>query len=90
MASSKFVRKIKSLVTVACCGGLLMNGILYYRNDEKYFSQLLMPTSRVLMSTENARKFSIFLCKWNLIPKNEYQDSSVLVSCNEYFFILHQ
>ncbi|XP_070497110.1 dihydroorotate dehydrogenase (quinone), mitochondrial-like [Chironomus tepperi] len=78
MSSSKFVRKVKSLVKVTGYAGLISGGILYYRNDEKFFRNILMPLSRVAMSPERSHKFGIFLCKWNLIPKNDYVDLPIL------------
>lgn len=80
MSSSKFVRKVKALVKVTSFAGLISGGLLYYQNDEKFFRQILMPLSRVAMSPESSHKFGIFLCKWNLIPRNNYEDLPILVS----------
>lgn len=80
MSSSKFVRKVKALVKVTSFAGLISGGFLYYQNDEKFFRQILMPLSRVAMNPESSHKLGIFLCKYNLIPRNDYEDLPVLVS----------
>jgi hypothetical protein len=79
MSSSKFARKIKSLVKVTSLGAIIASGMLYHRNDEKFFSEIAMPVGRFIFPPEAGHKFDIFLCKWNLIPKNNYKDPPTLV-----------
>ncbi|KAG5674859.1 hypothetical protein PVAND_004804 [Polypedilum vanderplanki] len=75
MAASKFARKLKSLITVSCSSGVLLGLLLYRENDEKFFSNFLMPTSRFLFSQKTCNKLALFFCKWNLLPRNDYVDS---------------
>lgn len=48
MSSAKLVKKLKSIVTVTGCSSLIFGGFLYYRNDERFFDNFLMPLTRKL------------------------------------------
>lgn len=80
MSSSKFVRRIKSMVVVSTCSSFLFSGVLYHQNDETFFDNFLMPLSRFFLNDEKLQKLGIFLCKWNLVPRNNYKDPFSLVS----------
>lgn len=80
MSSAKLLKKIKSIVLVGGCSGMIFSGMLYYRNDEKFFDSIAMPLTRKLLEAESAHKFGIFCCKWNLLPSNTYEDPKTLVS----------
>lgn len=79
MTTNNFKRKMKSLVAVTSCSSLILAGLLYNKNDEKFFDNFAMPLVNFVLSPENAHKLGIFLCKWSLIPKNSYVDPSNLV-----------
>lgn len=80
MTSNKFARKMKSLVAVTGCSSIFLSGMLYYKNDEKFFAKFAMPVLRFFISPERAYKLGIFMCKWNLIPQNNYVDPPNLVN----------
>lgn len=79
MSSAKFFKKIKSLVSVTSCGTLIFSGICFYRNDEKFFDNILMPLTRKILDAETSQKLTLFACKWNLLPRNNYEDPKSLV-----------
>jgi hypothetical protein len=79
MSSAKFIKKIKSMAVVGSCSSLIFGGYCYQTNDEKFFSNFLMPMTRLLLDAESAHKLAIFACKYNLLPKNSYQDPKTLV-----------
>ena len=79
MSTNKFASKMKSLVAVTSCSSLILAGLLYNKNDEKFFDNFAMPLVNNFLSPENAHKLGIFLCKWDLMPKNSYVDPSNLV-----------
>lgn len=79
MSTNKFASKMKSLVAVTSCSSLILAGLLYNKNDEKFFDNFAMPFVNNFLSPENAYKLGIFLCKWDLMPKNSYVDPSNLV-----------
>lgn len=79
MSSSKLLRKIKSLTVVSFGSTLIVCGINYYRNDERFFSNFAMPLLRFL-NPETVQNAIIKACHWNLIPVNKYQDPETLVS----------
>jgi hypothetical protein len=83
MLSGKLLKKIKSMVVVGGCSGIIFSGFLYYRNDEKFFDSFAMPLTRRLFDAESAHKFGIFCCKWNLLPANTYEDPKSLVSSHD-------
>lgn len=80
MTASKFARKIKSLITVSCSSGAILSLVLYRENDEKFFSNFLMPTTKFLFSQNTCNKLALFFCKWNLLPRNDYVDPYRLVN----------
>lgn len=82
MKSNAFLKKIKSLVAVSSCSSIILGGLLYYNNDEQFFDNFAMPLLRLSISPENIHKLGVFLCKWNLIPKNTYIDPPNLVISN--------
>lgn len=79
MSSTKFVKKIKSMITVTGCSSLIFGGLCYYRNDETFFDKVAMPLTRALFDAETAHRLGIFACKWNLLPSNKYEDPQTLV-----------
>lgn len=84
MTSNNFARKMKSLVTVTGCGSTFFAGMLYYNNDERFFTNFAMPVLRFFVPPEKAHKLGIFVCKWNLIPKNDFIDPPNLVTLKFY------
>lgn len=81
MSSGKFVNKLKSMVKVTGCSSIILSGVLYYQNDEKFFEKFLMPLTRFLIpDAETAHKAAIKACSWNLVPSNNYEDPESLVS----------
>lgn len=83
MTSNNFARKMKSLVAVTSCSSMILSGLLYYQNDEKYFDNILMPLTRLLLSPEKAYELTMFACKWNLIPRNKNIDPPNLVNLTQ-------
>lgn len=79
MSSAKFAKKIKSLVKVFGVGSTLFGGLNYHKNDEKFFSNFLMPLTRLLLDAESVHRVAIFACKHNLLPVNKYEDPKTLV-----------
>lgn len=79
MSSAKFFKKIKSMVTVTSCSGLIFGGICYYRNDEGFFDKIAMPLTRLILDAESAHRMAVLACKWNILPKNSYEDPKTLV-----------
>lgn len=79
MSSGKFFKKIKSIITVTSCSGLIFGGICYYRNDEGFFDKIAMPLTRLILDAESAHRMAVLACKWNILPKNNYEDPKTLV-----------
>jgi hypothetical protein len=79
MSSAKFFKKVKSMIKVSTCSALIFGGVLYYKNDERFFDKVAMPLTRMLLDAETAHKVAIFACKWNLMPANRYEDPKTLV-----------
>lgn len=80
MSSAKFIKKLKSLVAVTSCSSVIFGGVLYYRNDERFFDNFFMPLTRRLLDPESAHKAAVTACKWNLLPANKYEDPETLVT----------
>lgn len=90
-SSAKFLKKVKSMIKVSTCGGILFGGILYYRNDERFFSNFAMPLTRLLLDAESAHQLAVFACKYHqLLPKNGYKDPKTLVTSTTYNFQISQ
>ena len=82
MSSLKFLKKIKSMTAVTSCGFVVFSGICYYKNDEKFFDNILMPLTRKFLDAEASHRLAVFACKWNLLPKNDFKDPKTLVCIN--------
>lgn len=80
MSSAKFFKKIKSMAAVTSCSGLIFSGLCYYRNDEGFFDKVAMPLTRQLLDAETAHRLAVLACKWNFLPKNDYEDPKTLVN----------
>lgn len=78
MSSSKFFRKMKSLLVVSGIGTTFIGGYSYYKNDEKFFDTFFMPTMR-LFDAERAHELAVMACKWKILPRNSYDDPNPLV-----------
>lgn len=79
MTSVKFFKKIKSMVAVTSCSGVIFSGLCYYRNDEGFFDNIAMPLTRKLFDAETAHRLAVLACKWNVLPANNYEDPKTLV-----------
>lgn len=86
-SSAKFLKKVKSMLAVGSCGGLIFGGLLFHRNDERFFSNFAMPLTRLLFDAETAHEIAIFACKYQILPKNNFTDPKSLVSMKMIFFI---
>ncbi|KAI1306478.1 Dihydroorotate dehydrogenase (quinone), mitochondrial [Halotydeus destructor] len=61
--------KIKSCLQILAGGSLSFVGINFYRGDEKFFSNYLMPTVHRLVDAETAHVVAVKLAKHNLLPR---------------------
>lgn len=57
----------------------MFGGFLFYRNDERFFSNFAMPLTRLLFDAETAHEIAIFACKHKILPKNNFEDPKTLV-----------
>ncbi|CRK95640.1 CLUMA_CG009098, isoform A [Clunio marinus] len=78
MTSTKFIQKLKSLLTVTSSSAVIFGSVFYYRNDEKFFENIAMPITRKFADAETSHKIVMFACKWNLLPPNKYEDPEML------------
>lgn len=79
MSSSKFVRKLSSLIFITSSAGVLAGGYFFLKNDEKFFKNVIMPGVR-LIDAEVAHELAVKACKLKLLPWVTYQDPETLVS----------
>jgi hypothetical protein len=79
MSSAKFFKKVVSMAKVTSFSGLIFSGLCYYRNDEGFFDNVAMPLTRALLDGEQAHRLAVLACKWNVMPKNNYEDPKTLV-----------
>jgi hypothetical protein len=90
MSASKLLNKVKSFVAVTGSSSLIFGGLLYHQNDEKFFENFLMPLMRLTLKPESQIKLGIFLCKYKLLPKNNYKDPPSLVSALNFQFLINK
>ncbi|KAG5666363.1 hypothetical protein PVAND_014394 [Polypedilum vanderplanki] len=83
MSSSKFFRRLRSLIVISTAATGITFGFSYYRNDEQFFKTIFMPTVR-LLEAERAHELAVFICKWNFLPSVNYKDPASLSTeiCN--------
>jgi hypothetical protein len=79
MTASKFARRIVSLAKVSCATTAILSFSFYRQNNEQFFDNFLMPASRLLFPSQTIRNLGLFLCKWDLLPNNDYRDPFALV-----------
>lgn len=79
MSSSKLFYKIKTLALVSSSSSLLLGGYCYYKNDEKFFNNFLMPTIR-LLDAEKAHELAVKVCKFKAVPAVDFTDPESLVT----------
>jgi hypothetical protein len=79
MSSSKFVRRLRSLILVATSATGIAFGYSYYKNDENFFRNIIMPTVR-LLDAEKAHELAVLVCKWKVLPAVTFADPGTLVS----------
>lgn len=78
MSSSKFIRRLKSLIFITTSGTGLMFGYCFYKNDESFFKTIAIPTLR-LFDAERAHEIAVWACKWKILPSVDYKDPETLV-----------
>lgn len=71
--------KIKSTVIVTTCSVGALVGFGVYRNDSKFYDDVLMPIVR-LCSPELCHQLAVFGFKYNLFPRQKEIDSERLVN----------
>ena len=59
-------------------GILIFGGINIYRNNDKFYEEILMPMFRIF-GAETAHTISIKLAKYNVVPRPSEADPSSLV-----------
>ncbi|KAJ3640780.1 hypothetical protein Zmor_027322 [Zophobas morio] len=70
-------RKLKSLFYVTLTGTGAYAFISVYKNDEKFYKNVLMPAVHVL-EPEDSHKLGIIISKYRLIPRPNYTDPEAL------------
>lgn len=71
--------KFKSTAAVTSCSLIPLFGYGVYRNDSKFYDQLLMPIIQ-LCPPELSHRVAVLAFKYHLIPKQKTADSERLVS----------
>lgn len=74
--------QIKSTAIVTTCSVGALVGIGIYRNDSRFYDDILMPIVR-LCSPELCHRLAVLGFKYNLFPRQKEIDSERLV--NKYF-----
>lgn len=70
-------RKLKSAVLLAI-GGISSYGLIcFYKNNDAFYKNYIMPTVR-LLDPETSHNFAIFASKHRLFPKSNFKDTSQL------------
>lgn len=71
--------KIKSTAIVTACSGGVFFGIGIYRNDSRFYDDVMMPIVR-LCSPELCHRLAVLGFKYNLFPRQREIDSERLVN----------
>lgn len=80
MSSSKLLHKLSTLAIVSSSASVLLGGYCYFKNDEKLFKNIIMPTMR-LLDAETAHELAVKACKLKIIlPFVDFVDPDSLVS----------
>ncbi|XP_071742997.1 dihydroorotate dehydrogenase (quinone), mitochondrial isoform X1 [Lepeophtheirus salmonis] len=74
--------KMKSYLGMGCLGGIAFSVIAYSRNDEKLFSEIIMPTTHRMFSGETAHNLGVWAIKKRIFFKNKFpeEDTALLQS----------
>lgn len=78
MSSSKFFRRLRSLIVISSSATGLAFGYSFYKNDESFFKTIAIPTLR-LLDAERAHDVAVFACKFKILPSVDYKDPESLV-----------
>lgn len=79
MSSSKLLRKLTTIASLSSSAVLIGSGYCYFKNEEKFFSNVLMPTIR-LLDAETAHEIAVKACKLKIaLPFVTYKDPESLV-----------
>lgn len=78
MSSSKFFRRLNSLIFIGSSATGLLFSYCYYKNDEKFFKSIAIPTLR-LLDAEKAHELAVMACKYKILPAVDYKDPERLV-----------
>lgn len=66
-------RKLKSLLWVGVGGYASLAGMNYYRGEESFYQNIVMPLVH-LLDPEQAHNMAVYVSKYRLVPKSRYKD----------------
>lgn len=79
MSSSKFLHKLSTIVIISSSAAALGSAYCYFKNEDKFFKNILMPAVR-LLDAETAHELAVKACKMKIVlPFVNYKDPESLV-----------
>jgi dihydroorotate dehydrogenase len=78
MSSSKLFRKLRSIALVSTSASCLFASYCFYKNDETFFKNFLMPIMR-LVPAEEAHEIAVAACRLKILPSVDLKDPESLV-----------
>ena len=74
-----FQARLKSTVKVLSGGTVLFVGFSLGFGSEKFYRNVAMPVTQLLLNAETAHRFAVKTASWGLVPRNSYVDPPSLV-----------